>query len=523
MAVILNSRIWVPARLLDTSQVREHFHPTLYVKERVCEQCEYVEDRPSDPCVECQNFVGSFKLYRKGVRDGKQYIGFPFGSANLIKELWPDVAQETVVNERVAPRFKYADDWEFTWDLYPYQEEATQVLIKRKVGVLSSKPRSGKTVMAVAMAVKLGLRTIILASQEDWLDQFMTTFHEATNIQDIEKAYSKRLCGRPQSDDDYGRLPILLVTYQSFLRGSGAERLAACTSKYGLLIVDETHQVSAECYAQVLSQFNTRYRFGLTGTPNRKDGTYEVVIDKLMGPVIHETEVESLVPSVRFTKSKFTKSYKVWNSFIKALSLDERRNKTIVELAVRYVKSGHYVVIPCYHIDHVGLLVDEINKAMGKRIAAAFTGKLRKNQRKDLLEDARRGKIKVTVGIRKIVQTGINVPLWSTILEVMPISNTPQHTQEVSRILTPMDDKPKPIVHYVYDPTGISLGCLRNCVFNTHVALGHTFKKEEYEAVVADLNNMPRYRRMADGSPVDEGVKKTKARTRPDHGRRPRR
>lgn len=519
--IILNSRIWVPVDFVSKDKVEKHFHPTVYNNRRLCEPCEYGPDSPCEACNKCDNFVGQFKLYKVKTVNDMQYIGFPFGSSTLIRNLWPDLKELQVVNQRVEPKFKYADQFEFSWKLYDYQEEAIEVLAKKRVGVLHSPPRSGKTVVAVALAVRLGLKVIILASQDDWLDQFLTIFDEATNIRDIEKANSVRLCGKPKNDEDYGKLPILLATYQSFLSdGNGTKRLKACADQYGLLIVDETHQTAAEGYARVISRFNSRYRIGLTGTPARKDGLYRVVIDKVMGNVIHKTEVETLVPKVRFTQSEFKKPYKTWTPFIRALSVDEKRNQLILDLVEYYLKQGRHIVIPCYHIQHVNLLVKRINAMYGERIAAAFTGQLKKtannNERQKLLADARSGKIKVTVGIRKIIQTGINVPLWDLVLEIMPISNPPQFQQEFSRVLTPLDGKPHPIIHHIYDTVGFSLGCLRTCLFKSHVPMGHSMKKSEYDQVVSTLKGMRPMR--STGS--DYQVAKVK-KVRPDHGRRP--
>ncbi len=519
--IIINSRIWVPSHYVSKGKAERHFHPIVYVNRHGCQTCEYVDESPCEACHQCDNFVGDFKLYRVKTIDDVQYVGFPFGSATLLKNLWPNVKGLNIIDERVAPKFRYAADFEFNWDLYEYQQEAVEILAKKKVGVLHSAPRSGKTVMAVALAVKLGLKVLILASQDDWLDQFLTVFEEATNIRDIEKAEGKRLCGKPKTEDEYGKLPILLCTYQSFLSdGNGRKRLKACAKAYGVLIVDETHQTAATRYAQIISKFQSRYRIGLTGTPDRKDQLYSAVIDKVMGPVVHKTDVETLVPKVRFTESEFKKSYRTWTPFIRALSKDDTRNALILSLVEKYLAEGRHIVIPCYHIEHVNTLVKMINEMAGKRIAAAFTGQLKKtasnNERKVLLAKARSGKIKVTVGIRKIIQTGINVPLWDTLIEVMPISNPPQFTQEFSRILTPLEGKPHPIIHHIYDQVGISLGCLRTCLFKSHVPEGHKMKRADYERVVARIKGL-RPMRSAGEEYAEQKVKTLRA----SHGRRP--
>jgi superfamily II DNA or RNA helicase len=153
------------------------------------------------------------------------------------------------------------------------------------------------------------------------------------------------------------------------------------------------------------------------------------------------------------------------------LAKNEERNALIVKHAVKCIKAGRSLVIPVGLVDHANELTDAINKAMGKNVAVAFVSKgLSKARRAEILEGARSYKIKCIVGIRSLVQTGINVPRWDTLFVVTPISNVPKFTQETSRIRTVVDGKKPPLIlHFMESPFAPSTGCFRTCYFQTYI------------------------------------------------------
>ena len=108
-------------------------------------------------------------------------------------------------------------------------------------GVLQAPPRTGKTVLGTFTAVKLGLKTLILAHQEDLLDNFYKTFVRDTNLLLLRKKTGKRVVDIVHKDIDFLQLDVALCTYQKFIRaGTGMKRWNKyIKGKFGTIIVDE--------------------------------------------------------------------------------------------------------------------------------------------------------------------------------------------------------------------------------------------------------------------------------------------
>lgn len=468
--IILSDRAYIPIKNVDIDRVEKIFTKTVYDEEK-CERCEYYAERHCEVCDTCPAYVGTFKLYNEKEFNDKRHVGIPIGSKNKIKKLI-GTEKYKVKDLRTEPDFK--NKIKFIGSEYDYQKVARREMLQAGYGILEAPPRSGKTVMGTAIVCKLGKKTLIMASQSDWLDNFYDTIcgneekgvQAFTNASDIEKFEGKKIVGFAKTYEEFKKYDICLATYQTFISKKGQKLLKKIRKLFGVILVDEIHDAGAPWLSRVINQFKAKYRFGLTGTPDRKDKKMFIPLS-IVGPVNHICEVETLTPTVQFIETGVStpKDFRIIAYAYRFLAKNKQRNKLITKYVVNDLKEGHSIVIPVMTKKHMNELVDRINAAYGKKIAAAFHGQLPKVHRKKLLEDARSGKIKVVVGIRKIIQVGINVPKWSALYEVMPISNPPKFKQETSRILTPVEGKKKPIIRFFVDDFGLSRGCLRTCMY----------------------------------------------------------
>jgi superfamily II DNA or RNA helicase len=165
------------------------------------------------------------------------------------------------------------------------------------------------------------------------------------------------------------------------------------------------------------------------------------------------------------------------------------RSKERMKLVLQYIKkdlkNGRKIVIPVMYKKQAFDLVERIRE-MGYKAEAFVAGV----DREDLLKRARAGKIDVVVGIRSILSTGVNVPIWSAIYTIAPISNPPNYYQETMRVCTPMEGKMQPIIRIFVDDMPMTKGCFRTCWFQTVVKHGFEFNDRHKEKARLIINSM---------------------------------
>lgn len=316
------------------------------------------------------------------------------------------------------------------------------------------------TVIGTAGACHSGFRTVIMADQKDFLDGFLETIEQMTNLPELEEKYGKKLYGFPKTLDDYKNFQIILVTYQSLISDSknSKKRLKLLNENYGTLYVDECHAGNASAYSRVLASLKMKYRFGLTATPKRKDGRH-YLLESIFGPVIAEAFVEEMVPKVTLHKTAKTVQTRAnynnksgWVRFCKFLANHPDRNDRIFEWIIKDLDAGRSIAIPIMFTEQARTLVRRINEHYGEEIAAVFLGGAKEaKKRKPIIDAARRGDIRCVVGMRKLMQRGLNVPKWDTLYYIMPMNNEPNWKQESCRILTPMENKRTPVIRMFVD------------------------------------------------------------------------
>lgn len=515
LVALRDHKLWFPETTEIKKRARANFTLRIY-EEKACSKCEYIAERHSEICDECPAFKATYQLWERKKIQGAPYIGLPVGDKKLVK----DTVQTAFKVKRIKPRAEYKrfrHDIEFTGKLWDAQIQPVKDTIKAKRGVLLSPPRSGKTVMAVNLITRLRYRTLILASQVDWLKQFMATFKGSktqaavTNVADIEKFEGRKLVGLAKTVQEMKSLDVAAVTYQTFLSEGGQKKLEAIRNHFGVVITDEVQDTAADGFLGVIAKLNPLYMIGLTGTYDRKD--QRIVLPKIvLGPVVASGTGDTLRPVVRFVETGVSTAtkYKTWTYAERWLADNEKRNALICQHVLADLKAGRSIVIPVTRVAHARILVAAINKAWQRinktdeLIAHEFTGQLRPDVRDRVLERAKKGKIRVIVGIRKILQKGINVPRWDTLYEVMPISNPPNLEQETARIRTRADNKKYPTIKHFIENFGISKGCLRTCVWQTYRPLKFKLAKED---MAIATRYMSQRQQMFDSGPTIKGPK----------------
>jgi len=419
--------------------------------------------------------IGEEKYRIATYSEDAKYVGFCRGDLGKIYKVFPDLIDK-VVDKRSKINMTYP--LKFVRDLWPNQKKATKKWLSFKYGQLKSPARSGKTVMGVYIACKLGLKTLILAHQKELLDQFDKTINNFTNANHLRKINgTKFITGRIKDWNDVDKFDIATSTYQRLFTSRGQKILENVKNNFGLVIVDECHTGAAHQYRSVIDKFNPYYRLGLTATPDRKDELH-ILANDVLGPVTSSGIAKSLTCKVYFIKTNYDiPKFSRWTTFVNRLCGNNKRNKLIIKYAVKDAKKGRNILIVSDRVAHTKLLTKMLTD---KGIKAKYLIGASLN-RDELLDEARSGEIQVVVAIRKLVKFGLDIPRWSVYYNIVPIAYTENYYQEMSRIRTPMKGKPIPIIRYFLDNGHGAIYACKSIAQKVHKREGFSIKNEEDE------------------------------------------
>lgn len=457
----------ISKKAVEAIQKKYTFH---FFEERACSQCEWYGLRKQNgilgECEACAAYRGS-ALLAPQVKVGKrQYLATPLGDFAGLCSILKRACKEDVEKKELHPILKIKPI-KFTGEARDYQEEAVKACIRGEKGVLYAPPRSGKTIMLSKMICDLSVKSLIIASQRDWLMGFYETFVGSQTQEPLTNIDKKRI-GFCKKFSDFEKYDICLATVQTFHSESGQVLLKNLRDSFTLVGIDEVHTSSANKYIQEISRFNCKYKIGLTGTPDRKDGKY-VLTEAVVGPVLYEAKVERLRPTIRCVRTHFSDGSKssVWAYIVRKLETNKERMNLIADWALKDMAAGHMVIIPFTQVKPILECIDIINRKAGKQVAYPFYGGLKKQVRDDTIQKAREYKIKIIVGNMRLLGTGINIPRCSCIYNSTLSSNIPQSQQRFSRILTPCEGKPAPMIRLFLDDIQVARSCLNNEYWNS--------------------------------------------------------
>lgn len=434
-------------------------HTHRFYEEKACKTCDNRIEKHNDICDQCPAFLDEYQLAKNVVVGEKKYLRVPIGTWLKTEALLESRGMDVTVKNK-APKTEIKKI-KFLGQFREGQEEAMHAMLKKKRGIMTAPPRSGKTVTGTATICKLQRKTLILASQRDWLRGFHETFVGSKKQKALTNIDPKRI-GFCKTLEQFQNTDICLATVQTFRSEKGQALLEKIKSMFEVVFVDEAHFGAAPKFLGVLAKLNCRWLICLTGTPDRKDRKF-ILVEQIVGPIIHQIRVKSLQPQVRVAKTSYSKTYKgnvPWVRMVSSLENDKKRLKEIAKWAVKDVANGHMVLIPFAQVKPVNKLVALINELAGEKIAHAFTGKEAKI-RDDLVDKARTYELKVLVGQQKIISTGINIPRASMLYETVMSANTVNAKQRMMRVLTEYDGKPAPCIRMFLDDHNVRRNCMR--------------------------------------------------------------
>lgn len=404
----------------------------------------------------------------------KQRMGFYTGKTPKVLTLYEEVGNTYILPygclRQILPYFKLSEevtnffathenvDMGKPIPLYDYQEEAVNRMIYECYGILQSKAGSGKTQMGIAIAQKLGKRTLWLTHTIDLLRQ------------SLERALPYIPNDKIGTITD-GKINIgESITFATIQTMANID-LQKYKFMWDTIIVDECHRVcgtptAMTQFSKVLSSLVARHKYGMSATVHRADGLIEATF-ALLG------DVRYIVPDSATEKNVMPVGIKVINTgtglsdeclnpdgtlyytgMINHLAEDAERNNLITELIEGEFLEDHSILILSDRVAHLKELFEKLSTP-AKHHALLITGDMQtkkaKVYRENGLEDMRNGSKKILFATYKLAKEGLDIPRLDRLIMATPQKDYAIVTQSIGRIARKYEGKKDSICYDLLD------------------------------------------------------------------------
>jgi superfamily II DNA or RNA helicase len=214
------------------------------------------------------------------------------------------------------------------------------------------------------------------------------------------------------------------------------------TKEFGTLILDEMHHVSSPTFTRIVDASRARYKIGLTGTMQRKDGRHVIFRDYFSDKVLKPPKENYLTPRVDIVKSgiRFIDGNVDWASRVNALAYNWEYQNMIALLAANYAARGHKVLVVSDRVD----FLKSCARLVGDN-AICVTGDIPHEERPEIIKGIFEEK-DILFGTQSIFSEGISLDCLSCLVLGTPVNNEPLLTQLIGRIIRIYEGKLQPVI-----------------------------------------------------------------------------
>ena len=345
-------------------------------------------------------------------------VSIPVGRTDLIPQDYEVVDKREVIK---------ADFPEFKFDLRDSQKAVYNKLNDN--AIINAWVSWGKTFTGLAIAGKLGLKTLVVTHTVPLRNQW---------AKEVEKVYGiKPSIIGSGSFNTSG--PVVIGNTQTLYRNISEIRRI-----FGTVILDEMHHVSSPTFSKIIDTNYARYKIGLSGTIERKDGKHVVFRDYFGHNVFKPPKENFMAPSVHILHSevRFMDGAKIpWANRVTALGNNEEYRHTVALTAAAYAAKGHKVLVVSDRVHFLKACAE-----LAGEDAICVTGEVSHEDREKYMSEIRDGKKKILFGTQAIFSEGISLNNLSCLILGTPINNEPLLTQLIGRVIRKEENKRDPVI-----------------------------------------------------------------------------
>jgi len=313
------------------------------------------------------------------------------------------------------------------------QIEAFDAAITAGHGVLSLPCGYGKTTVALAIACRLGYRTMIIVHKQFLADQWRER---------IKQFCPGATIGVVQQNKKEVECDFVIAMLQSL---SLKEYSFSDFDSIGTVIVDEAHHICAKVFSQSLFKMCPRHIFGLSATPVRKDGLSKV-LHWFMGPTFFAVERQNQeqveVFSVQYECPMFKNPPPCTRNgqlslvnMITELVEHRDRNKMLVSLVKKASQGTRQLLVLSDRRQHCEFLHQCFPKSSGLYMGGMKEADLEASSKK-----------KIIFATFSQAHEGLDIPTLDTVILATPKSDIQQSIGRVMRETPGKNNNP-----HIYD------------------------------------------------------------------------
>lgn len=342
--------------------------------------------------------------------------------------------------------------------LRQYQERTLKALVLAgtEEGLIVAPAGSGKTVIGISLIGMFCQTTLWLTHTGQLASQAAERITAFTDLAADEIGFIGEGQCKPGKRITIGMVQTLIQR---------PKLLNEISDSFGMVILDEAHHAPAKSFTDVLSMLNSRWLFGLTATPYRRDKLESLMFQAIGPPVatIQQAEVEKeggiIIPKVfyRVIDSPTINSNKLNTILNKYVLFNDKRTSIIVQDIVNEAGSNNFCIVISDRRNHCEMLYDRIKHHWPSTGIA--TGKYSRKQIGHQVSLYLEKKITVLVTTFALLGEGFDIPFMNRAFVTCPFRSEAKVEQLAGRIQRTHPEKKDAII---YDYVDHNIGVVRN-------------------------------------------------------------
>lgn len=400
--------------------------------------------------------------YITGANEDDEFLCLPRG---LLDQIDDKVKHLKVIDELNEGQ---PIEVEFKGTLRDNQLRAVEAMMLNSIGILSASTGFGKTVVAADLIARRKVTTLVIVNNKVLANQWKERLNEFLDIR-TEPFTEYTPTGRKRKKDKVGEIHgtknnqskvIDIALFQSL---ANKENLKEFLDDYGLIIIDEAHHIAAESFESVIKEASSRYLYGLSATPERKDG-YTPLIKMRLGGIIyehHETQADTiLLPQYfypRFTNYAEISKEASYTAHLAEMSNHTERNDKVIEDIIENLKLKRTCLVLSERVEHIHQLNKLLKEEQIEGPVFILTGKEgQKVNQENIAVMKNLQKPYILLATSSYVGEGFDLPQLDTIFLTLPFSWKGRLRQYLGRLQREVGNKDELRV-YDYIDLGISM------------------------------------------------------------------